>query len=73
MPWNVLGAVELWQEHGWALHRMGVVARLGTLVGTGREASIVVLAGAERAGEGSSSPSGCQCSPFRARLERQKQ
>lgn len=73
MPWNVLGAVELWQEHGWALHRMGVVARLGTLVGTGREASIVVLAGAERAGEGSGSPSGCQCSPFRARLERQKQ
>lgn len=73
MPWNVLGVVELWQEHGWLCTGWDVVARLGTIVGTGREASIVVLAGAERAGEGSSSPSDCQCSPFRACLERQKQ
>lgn len=29
MPGNVLGAVELWQEHGWALCRMGCCSQAG--------------------------------------------
>lgn len=48
-------------------------ARPGTAVGMGREVSAVVPACTEQAGEGSSPPLGCQDSPFRACLERQKQ